>query len=131
MKIKPVFHHYKKWEETDSAMWKKVYGDDRKSLLEKAIEFTGDAELYGSFMLKVLDEWPFSCEQHLSHVDVNRQAWIGHAACCIALDCPEDITREAWHYLTREQQDAANAKADEAIAKWEEQCRSGQQVLTF
>jgi hypothetical protein len=59
------------------------------------------------------------CFCYLTDTKQNRQAWIGHAACALAHGIPEDIVREAWSYLTQEQQDAANKKADEAIAHWE------------
>ena len=100
-------------------MWRDTTPAIEKDLLEKAIEFTGNAELYGYYMMKALEEYPRACEHNLSDTSINRQAWIGHAACCIALNCPEHITRKAWHYLTQEQQDKANKKADEAIMKWE------------
>jgi hypothetical protein len=51
---------------------------------------------------------------------MNRQAYIGHAAACIAIGSPEYITRLAWHQLTNDQQDKANNKADIAIKTWEE-----------
>ena len=50
---------------------------------------------------------------------MNRRAWLGHAGCCIAVDSPEDLTRLAWHTLTTEQQERADAVAEEAIATWE------------
>lgn len=118
-RIKRKFHHYEKWEEYHAGMWRKVHGEKREELLRKAIEFTGDDELYGEWMLRVVDEWPISCEQNLSFLNLNRQAWIGHAAVCLAFGCPEDITREAWWHLTEKQQNEANIKADQAIAKWE------------
>lgn len=98
-------------------MWGKT---DDKDMLSKAIQFTGDHQLYGSFMQRVVREWPFSCEHNLSDTAQNRRAWVGHAAVALALGCPEDITRQAWHHLTQEQQDLANAEADKAINYWEE-----------
>jgi hypothetical protein len=100
-------------------MYNTLYGDDKKLFLEKAVAFTGDPELYGNWMLEVVEKWPICCEQNLSDTGMNRQAWIGHAACCLAIGCPEDITREAWSRLTQDQQDKANAKADFAIELWE------------
>jgi len=88
-------------------MWRRVYGDDRQSFLAKAIEFTGDAVLYGEWMIRATEQWPISCSQNLSFSGQNRQAWIGHAACCLAVKCPEDITREAWWHLTDEQRTLA------------------------
>lgn len=100
-------------------MWGKV--KDRPLYLKQAIEFTGDAKLYGRWMMNVINQWPVSCEHNLSGAWQNRRAWIGHAACALAFQCPEDITREAWGYLSEQQQISANAKADNAIEEWE--CR--------
>lgn len=111
------YYPYWEWEESSTSMWgtKK----DREKYLQKAIEFTGDAELYGKWMLEVVGQWPKSCAHNLSNVTQNRRAWIGHAACALAFDCPEDIVRQAWGNLTEPQQIAANKKADEAITEWE------------
>jgi hypothetical protein len=121
MKIKRVYHSYEKWEEYKNGMWKSVKGDERESYLQKVIKFISNSEVYGRFMMKAINDWPISCEHNLTCKIMNRQAWIGHAACCIALGCPEDITREAWGYLTDDQQMLANERADMAIAIWEEQ----------
>jgi len=55
----------------------------------------------------------------LTDSNLNRKAWIGHAACAMALGCPEDITREAWGRLTDEQRILANREAERAIQQWE------------
>ena len=118
-------------------MWRSLNGEEAAWFLGKAIEFTGNAELYGSWMLKVIEEWPFACEHNLTCSSMNRQAWIGHAACCLAFKCPEEITRLAWHHLSQEQRDKANRKADIAIALWESkygrevECQRPQLELTF
>lgn len=93
--------------------------DDIKIMLAKAIEFTGDHKLYGSYMQRVVKEWPVSCENALTDYNMNRKAWIGHAACALALNCPEHITRKAWKELTNEQQYLANEEASRAIRAWE------------
>lgn len=117
--MKKLWHHYLKWEDYKAGMYRTVNGQDKKDLLKIAIEFTGNADQYGKAMLKVIHLWPISCEQNLTSTGSNRQAWIGHAAACLELGLPEDITREAWGYLSEQQQDEANKKADEAISLWE------------
>lgn len=112
-----IWHPYTSWEEMQHNMWGAV--KDRKSWLQRAIDFTGDHKLYGSWMRRVAAEWPMSCEQNLTKRDTNRKAWIGHAAVAMAIQCPEDIVREAWGYLTKEQQDLANAEAQSTIDEWE------------
>jgi hypothetical protein len=101
-------------------MWRKVSVHEETLFLEQAIIFTGDAELYGKYMMHAINKWPISCEHNLTCVGMNRQAFIGHAATCIAIECPEYITRLAWHQLTEDQQNKANEKADIAIKIWEE-----------
>ena len=115
--IKRVYHPHWLWEEVSHNMWGVC--SNKFEMLEWAIGFTGNADLYGSWMVKVVEDWQYSCEHNLSNKTQNRKAWIGHAACAYANKCPEDIVRRAWSHLTEKQQSEANAKADEAIALWE------------
>lgn len=117
--IKQIWHPYWKWEEVKNNMWGQV--DDHDSFLARAIEMTGNAKLYGKHMMFVVKKWRYSCEQNLSNTTQNRRAWIGHAAVAHAFQCPEDIVREAWWFLTDKQRDEANAQADKAIKFWEKQ----------
>lgn len=119
--MKRIWHHYENWEDYQAGMWRHVGGSERTEMLRKAIEFTGDAVLYGSYMRRVLAEWPIACEHNLTDTGQNRKAWIGHAATCLATDIPEDITRAAWGRLTKQQQDDANAQAQQTIEEWETQ----------
>lgn len=104
-------------------MWGDV--EDRKSFLEKAIEFTGDHKRYGRYMRKIVREWKYSCENALTDPMLNKRAWVGHAACARAIRCPEDITRKAWGFLTDEQRILANAEAERAIQIWQDSRRKG------
>lgn len=113
------YTHYTNWEDYQNGMWRPESKADMTEFLDKAIEFTGNAELYGTWMLKVLDQWPVTTRQNLSDRRQNRKAWIGHAACCLAINCPEQVTRAAWWKLTETQRNEANQKAQEAIEKWE------------
>lgn len=119
-KLVRVFHPYEKWEEFHFGMWRALGGQEAEYYLKRAIAFTGDAPLYGSYMKRVTIEWPISCEHNLTCVGLNRHAWIGHAACALAFKCPEHIVREAWHHLTEGQRNAANIEAGNAIRNWED-----------
>ena len=116
-KFKRVWHPYSSWEEASHNMWGVV--SDRQDCISKAIDFTGNHKLYGYYMNRVINEWPISCENALTDYYMNRKAWIGHAATSLALNYPEDITRQAWKYLTYEQQYLANQEAIRAISSWE------------
>lgn len=117
MKFKRVYHPYWMWEEIEHNMW----GDfsNKKIAIEKAVRFTGDHKLYGRFMMRVVNEWPISCENALTDYSLNRKAWVGHAACALANGIPEHITRIAWGRLTDEQRLLANKEAERAIQHWE------------
>lgn len=117
--MKKIWHPYYLWEEFHYGMWKNMPKEEEEKFLELAVVFTGNAELYGSFMFKVIFMWPISCEHNLSDTSINRRAWIGHAACCLAIGCPEYITRKAWWKLTEKQRQEANNQADRAIIIWE------------
>lgn len=98
-------------------MWGRV--KDRQSYLNRAIEFTGNHVLYGQWMMRVIEEWPNTCEHNLTNKTINRKAWIGHAAVAMAIQCPEDIVRAAWGFLSQEQRELANEQARLAIEEWE------------
>lgn len=118
IRFKRVWHPVEDWEEIQYNMWGAV--DDRALYLQNAIEFTGNWDLYGDHMDLVVQEWPISCENALTDYSLNRKAWVGHAACALYMNCPEDITRKAWGYLTDEQRKMANRRAAIAIRTWEE-----------
>lgn len=126
MRIERVYHPVCDWEEVNHNMYGDV--DDRKKWLSKAIAFTGDHLLYGRFMMRVINEWPVSCENALTDLTINRKAWVGHAAVALALGCPEDITREAWGLLTDEQRILANNQAKRAIDEWEHNYRESKGI---
>jgi hypothetical protein len=135
--MKRIYHAHTKWEEYPAGLWRKRPASEETDLLAKAIAFTGDAELYGTWMRRVTKEWLYSCEHNLTDVSQNRRAWLGHAACCMAIGAPEHVTRAAWWHLSQKQQDDANAQADAAILNWElrheetQSCHGNQLVLTF
>lgn len=128
---KQIYHHFSKWEDYKAGMWRTEHGDTAAKLLKEAIAFTGNADLYGKWMIEVLNKWPIACEHNLSNISQNRQAWIGHAACCMAIGCTESITRSAWGMLSDKQREDANKKADIAIRLWETQRDSEIQLELF
>ena len=69
-------------------------------------------------MIKVVESWPIFCEQNFTDNGINQKAQVGHAACCLAINSPEYITRMAWGKLTETQQRKANNMAQTAIDKW-------------
>jgi hypothetical protein len=112
-------------------MWRNVSGDKAQSYINAAGDLMRSPEEFKLAMLKAIEEWPISCEVNLTAQGMNRQAWLGHAACCIAVNSPENCTRLGWHTLSQPEQDEANRVADEAIALWEGKYREAIAPKTF
>jgi len=101
-------------------MWKTINAERRAQAVKDSAELMIDSERFEKACMRVIDEWPNSCEANLTASVINHQAWIGHAACSLDHGSSEDLTRLGWRTLTQEQQDAANAAADRAIHCWGE-----------
>lgn len=118
--MRQVYHPYWKLEEHQHGMWRQVTGGgNRLQHATNAANLMRDPEAFKESMLKAVRTWSNSCEAALTTPGLNRRAWLGHAGCCIGVGSPEELTRLGWHMLSREEQDAANAAADEAIFEWE------------
>lgn len=113
------FHHYKNWEDYQNGMFRKVNATDDHWLVGKAILILTAAELCYQQMKRVTTEWPVSSEQNLTNLGQNRRAWLGQAACCIAFNVPEELTKIAWNSMDSASQDRANGIADVVITEWE------------
>lgn len=117
--MKRVFHHFSRCEENQAGMWRTITGDAREEFVAGASDLMRDAPRFKAAMMRAVQEWPYSCEMNLSASSINRQAWMGHAGNCIALNSPEELTRLGWHRLNQSEQDIANQMADEVIEFWE------------
>lgn len=111
-----IFHHHDFWEDYKNGLFKK-----RKTVQDnvtKSFLLLSDTHETNKWFSK-LSEWRYSTELNLSNKSINRQAWIGQAACCMAHGSNEDETKIAWYMLTDEQRSRANTIADYYILKFE------------
>ena len=67
------------------------------------------------FMLRVINEWKFSCEHNLTNPSMNKIAYIGQAACCIYCGAPNTITMKAWNMLDENIKERANRIAKNTL----------------
>lgn len=123
MKISRKYTPYWTWEDYHNGMWKKIDKVLETEMLQKAIEFTGNHIKYGSAMGEVIILWPNTMLNSLTNVSINRRAFLGHCACSFEFNCPEYITRQAWHMLTLQQQVDADKIAQAHINNYEKQDR--------
>lgn len=117
--MKRVYRHYLDWEDFECGMWSRVGNEVEKELLQKAIEFTGNHELYGAAMMEVITKWPNTMEHNLTNASINRLAFIGHCAVSFKFGIPEYITRKAWKELTDTQRHMADEEAKKSTCSVE------------
>lgn len=120
MRIKRIYHHFSKCEEFKSIMWQTSLGIDKQEKIQQCVRFMSDTDLFSAAMKLVVNEWPTSCEANLTNAGINQVAWLGQAAAAIAIECPEDITKESWGLLDNEKQVLANNAAKMHIKKWKD-----------
>lgn len=89
-------------------------------IVREARELLKNSDLLYLYMSLVVRRWKHAAEQNLSNTSMNRRAWLGQAACCFYAFAPENLTKQAWHELTDEEQTLANAIADKVIREWEQ-----------
>lgn len=113
-----VYFHHDDLEEVKAGLWAIVRGEERKRNIVDAAELMRDTGSFEEAMQRAVDEWPNSVQHNLTAEAVNRIAWLGQAGCCIAVGSPEENTRCAWHTLTNQEQDEANAAAERVLSRW-------------
>lgn len=113
-----IFHHYLELEETKVGFWRMVSGPDLSKFVEASSDLMRCPEEFMDAMRNALQRWPNSCEAAFTAESMNRIAFLGQAACCVAVGSPEGCTRIAWHSLTKDERDEANRCAAIVLTEW-------------
>jgi len=117
--MKRIYHTWDKWECYPAFFYEDHPPDPMtpKEALEAYTDFLRDIPRFRAALLRVLKEWPNSCEHYLSNVNMNRIAWLGQASMCIATGVPACF-RGGFNRLSDEEKQAANGVALEALNLW-------------
>lgn len=113
-----VYLPYWRWEDYADGMYAIPW--NMADEMERARDLLADPGRLKDSMGAVVDSWPNATSHQLTNLEQNRRAWIGQAACRLAVKATAVATRAAWWQLTDPQRDAANAAADSIIREWEE-----------
>jgi hypothetical protein len=113
-----IYHPYWNWEDHKAGFYDNCSGDIKKTYQSKIIEMFSSETLTQDFMLKVINQWKFSCEHNLTNNAVNQIAYIGQGACCIYCGAPCTVTMESWSKVPLEFQERANKIAESVIEIW-------------
>ena len=113
-----IYHPFWKWEDHKAGFYDNVSGEKKKIMSEKVLEMFNSEKITRENMMRVIDEWQYSCEQNLSNESMNKIAYLGQAACCLYFGIPNTITMENWSRLDKEVQNKANKIANDVLNIW-------------
>ena len=128
--MKPIYHHYTKWEDFQNGMYNEEK-EGRERRVQKAAQILSDKDLCYNAMRMVTHRWKFACEQNLSNDMYGHRSFLGQAACNIYAGVHEDETRQAWGILSDDQRRKANKIADLVFAEWKQKYESNPQMTLF
>lgn len=106
---------YYEWEDYCAGLYGLTWSGNA---LDAAVLLSSPVDLEHQ-MRRAVAEWPKAAAHHLTDGGMNQRAWLGWAACGIAMKVPAHLTRAAWWTLTEAQRRYANNAADAVIADYE------------
>ena len=128
---KRIYHPYNLWEDYKFGFYDNLSGGDKKDKVNNVLEMFNDANKTKKNMLRVIDEWKYSCEHNLTNSSMNKIAYLGQAACCIYAGVPSTVTMEAWSLLTNDVKERSNKIAEEVLNIWLENNKNIQLCLNL
>jgi len=116
--IRRVWHPWDLWEDYKYNFYgSKPKGMKKEDCEEMYRKFLSNTEHFAEVLDKLIVEWKYSCEHHLTNITMNRIAWLGQAALAYEYKIPSDM-RGGFNLLTEEQQHEANLVAFMYLNKW-------------
>ena len=113
-----IFHTFDKWEAVKAGFFAPgVKGKTKDECEQEYCAFLGDLDAFAAGMEQVFKEWPNSSEHNLTNASMNRIAWLGQSAACIARNLPATF-RGGFAMLSEERQLEANKLALKYLNKW-------------
>ncbi len=114
-----IYHSWDYWEDYKAGFYNNCSGADKANKILLVVQMFDSEILTREFMLRVIEDWKYSCEHNLTNPSLNKIAYIGQAACCIYGEIPSSVTMEAWSLLEPSVQERADKIANEVLLIWE------------
>ena len=118
MKIEQIYHHFTKWEDYKEGFYNSTC-ENIQEHIDKSIKLLSNKKEFEKNANILIEKWFYSCEHNLTDPSLNKIAYIGQAACCIANNTPAFVTRLAWSYIDEDKQIIANRVAKKILKKWQ------------
>lgn len=118
--MKRIYHPYWLWEDHKAGFYENCSGENKELLILKGIEMFNCEIKTTENMLRVINEWQYSCEHNLTNESLNKIAYIGQSACCLYSNIPNKVTMEIWNKLEKNIQDRSNKIANDILNIWKQ-----------
>jgi hypothetical protein len=118
--MKRIYHPYWLWEDHKAGFYENCSGENKELLILKGIEMFNCEIKTKENMLRVINEWQYSCEHNLTNESLNKIAYIGQSACCLYSNIPNKVTMEIWNKLEKNVQDRSNKIANDILNIWKQ-----------
>lgn len=118
--MKRIYHTWDKWECYPAGFYeprppqKGMTSDECKLMYA---QFLRDKDRFSAALDRVIMEWPNSCEHYLTNERMNRIAWLGQAAMCVATRVSK-FFYGGYFLLSEEEQRQADLTALASLNKW-------------
>lgn len=126
-----IYHPYTIWEDWKGGFYDNCSGEAKQEKINSAIRMFDSEQLTREYMMKVINEWKYSCEHNLTNNTINKIAYIGQAACCLYDKIPNTITMEAWSKIKKENRKRADQIALEVLNIWKNRNKKIQLCLNI
>lgn len=117
--MKQKYAPYHLWEDYINGMY--TLNQPIESDILNGVYLLSNEDLFFSVSLEVIKNWKISAMVNLTSNSVNKQAWIGQAACCYKYGNNELTTRKSWALVSETAKYKANLVADRIINIYENQ----------
>lgn len=112
-----IYHTFDQWECYPAGFYNNQPRERMEDPEGAYAEFLRDDDAFRVALGRVISEWPNSCAHYLTNANMNRIAWLGQAAACIARGIPAAF-RAGFHRLAKDEQLRADATALEYLNLW-------------
>lgn len=113
-----IWHSWDKWEDYKHNFYGGVGEYQRDKTLELYASLLRDLPKFEAALKVIISQWKCSCEHNLTHVGLNRVAYLGQAACALLYNVPHTVSMGGYNLLTDEQKTAADAMAQKYVDLW-------------
>jgi hypothetical protein len=115
--MKQIFHHFTKWEDYKAGFYNSSCSNIENHIAS-SIKLLSNQDDFYIAAIRVINEWVISCEQNLTDTSINKIAYIGQSACCMANGTPSFATKRAWAYIDDDDKILANQTAKKVLNIW-------------